>query len=200
MKELFIWLVVLSMIAFAVFYIYQIRNNKIDPSLSTWITFLLGTVLSFITYLIAEKHEFLSGILNALDVLVTFSITMAMINKRKGMKFEPFEKSFLRWVGLIFIYGFSSGDAFGSNVFTQILITIGYIPMIKKIVINRKNTESFVSWGINLSAGLFALCPAIIDGNFLSQMYAARTVTLISILMLFMVYYEYLSKNTKNNN
>jgi len=51
------------MMLFAARYAYQIYKREINPTLSTWIIFILGTGLSLITYAIAEKHDFRSGIL-----------------------------------------------------------------------------------------------------------------------------------------
>jgi len=189
-KDLSVWLVALVMMMFAVRYSYQIWKREISPTLSTWIIFLLGTGLSFTTYAIAEKHDFRSGILNTMDVIAVMVVLFGIIvwGNRK-VRFKPFEKWYLLGISAIVVYGLLSGDAWGSNIFTQVLISLGYIPTIQNLLTEKRNTESFTGWGCNIIAGIIALYPAIVDGNSLAILYALRTIVLISNLIAIMIYY-----------
>jgi hypothetical protein len=192
-KNLFAWLTALTMIILACRYIYQIWQGKITPTLSTWIIFMAGTSLSLITYALAENRDFKSGILSVMDTMVVASILCAIIIwGKRGMRFKSFEKWYLAGIAAIIVYGVISGDAWGSNIFTQVLITIGYIPTAQSLMTEKRNTESLSAWGLSLSAGVFALYPALVDGNSLAALYSIRTIVLVSGMLCLMAYYEFI--------
>lgn len=199
MKDLFAFLVIATMLVLACRYIYQIHRHKITPTLSTWIIFFIGTSLSLITYALAEKHDFKSGILSVMDTAVVASVLGAiLVWGKRDMRFKPFEKWYLAGVGAIILYGLISGDAWGSNIFTQALISVGYIPTIQNLITEKKNTESFTAWGCALTAGIFGLYPAIAEGgNLLAAVYSIRTIVLVASMLCLMVYYEFLHQKIK---
>jgi len=198
MKDLCVWMVVLVMLLFAFSYSYQVWKQNISPTISTWIIFLLGTGLSLVTYAVAEKRDFRSGIMNTVDILSVTIILLSIIAwGNRGVRFKPFEKWYLAGIGGIIVYGFLSGDAWGSNLFTQVLIVIGYVPTIHNLITEKRNTEPFTSWGFVDVAGIIALYPAIIGGNALAIVYAARSSFFVSCIMLIMLYYELRSKKAK---
>jgi hypothetical protein len=191
-KDLCIWLVAIVMLLFASRYAYQIWKREIRPTLSTWIIFLLGTGLSLVTYAVAENRDFRSGILNAMDVAVVVVVLVAtLIWSRGDIRFKSFEKWYLGGIAMIVAYGILSGDAWGSNIFTQILISVGYIPTAQNLLTEKRNTESFSGWGLGLLAGLIAIYPSIADGNALAALYAIRTVVMTSSILGIMAYYEF---------
>lgn len=195
MKDLFVWLVVLTMTAFIFIYVYQIYKHKITPTLSTWIIFLCGVGLSFTTYVISEKSDLSSGVLNTIDLAnVVIVIIAIIIWGKRSMHLKSFEKWYLVFVGLIIFYGMITGDAWSSNILTQILIGVGYFPTIHALLKSKVNTESFMAWGINLIVSILALYPAFVDGNFLAMLYAIRATTLIAILLAVMIYCEFNKK------
>lgn len=193
MKDLFAFLVIVTMLVLACRYIYQIHRHKITPTLSTWIIFFIGTGLSLLTYALAEKHDFKSGILSVMDTAAVASILCAiLVWGNRDMRFKPFEKWYLVGVGAIISYGLISGDARGSNIFTQVLISVGYVPTIQNLITEKKNTESFTAWGCALTAGIFGLYPALVeDGNSLAAIYSIRTIILVFIMLCLMAYYEF---------
>jgi len=189
------------MLMVAIRYTYQIWKHEISSTLSMWIIFSLGTGLSLTTYTIAEKYDFRSGILNTLDVVGTATIVLAIIIWGKhGMRFRPFEKWYLGGVGAIIAYGLLSGNAWTSNVFTQVLISVGYFPTIQNLLTEKRNTESFTAWGLNALAGLIALYPAIVNGNSLAILYSVRSIISILVLLTIMIYYEVHSKRAISQN
>jgi len=191
MKDFFVLLVAIVMLFCTSWYVFQIRRHKITPTLSTWLIFILGTVLSLTTYAIAENHDFRSGILNTMDMMGCIVITLAVITwGERGLKFKPFEKWYLLGIGLIIVYGVLSGDAWSSNIFTQLLISIGYIPTVQNLITEKRNTEPFVSWGGVLLTGALALYPSIVGGNALAALYSIRTIVLVSIMLSIMAYYQ----------
>lgn len=198
-KDICVWAVSFVMMAFAIKYTYQIWRREISPTLSTWIIFLVGTGLSLITYAIAEKHDFRSGILNTMDVVMVTAVLVAtLVWGKRDVRFKPFEKWYLAGIMVIVVYGLLSGDAWGSNIFTQILISIGYIPTAQNLLTEKRNTESFTTWSLGVVAGIIALYPAIADGNSLATLYAIRTIVLVLGIITIMAYYELRSKKVKS--
>ncbi|KKS82723.1 MAG: hypothetical protein UV58_C0006G0022 [Candidatus Wolfebacteria bacterium GW2011_GWC1_43_10] len=195
MKDLCIVLVVLLALSFSFSYAWKVRKGQIAPTLSMWIIFFASTTLSIITYAISENKDFRSGILNLVDVLQTgLAFGAVLIWRERKIILTSFEKKYLAGFGAIVIYGVVSGDAFSSNLFAQILISSGYFPTIRKMVEERRNTESFVPWRFAIAAGTVGLYPAVVDGNLLAAVYAVRTIVLVSGMMVLMAYYEYIYK------
>lgn len=201
LREFAVVMVVLLMTSSAVRYIWQIRRRQIEPATSTWIIFLAGTALSFITYMLAEDRDFETGILNTMDVLEVSSILVAVLiwANPGGVRFSRFEKWYLAGIGLIIVYGLVFGDAWGSNLFVQGLITAGYIPSVFKVITSRRNTESFLAWTFSLFAGLFALIPAFFDGNTLAIVYSVRTVVLVGSFLSLMAYFQFVYPSRRKN-
>ncbi len=196
MKELTAWLVGFIMIMVAFRYAYQVYTRDISPTLSTWLIFLTGTSLSFVTYMVAEDKDFQSGILNTIDVMVSLLITFSIVIWGKTLKthFKPFEKKYLISAGGIVLFWIISKDAFTSNLLVQLLIFIGYFPTIQNLVTKKKNTESLSAWGLVLIATIIALYPAIVGGNLLAVIYVGRTVVMVNVVLCIMLFYHFKAK------
>jgi hypothetical protein len=194
-KEFCIVAVAVCMLTYPAIYIYQIRKRLIHPTLSTWIIFQFGTIISLVTYAIAEHRDFKSGILNTMDTLAVFLIIIAMViwGDRK-LLIKRFEKWYLFGLGLIVSYGLITGNAWNSNVFAQVLITVGYIPTFHNMIISKRNSESFLAWSCVWSAGFFSIPPAVINGNSLATIYAIRNVVSVSANLTLMLFYHFKSQ------
>jgi len=192
-RNICIGMVALLMVSSAVRYIWQIVRGTVEPATSTWIIFITGTALSFTTYMLAEDRDVASGILNTMDVLEVGSILVAVLifGHARGVRFSRFEKWYLAGIALVVAYGVTSGDAWGSNLFVQILIALGYVPTVHKIISLKRNTESFMAWSFSFFAGMFALVPAIVDGNVLAIVYASRTVVMVGMFLSLMAYFRF---------
>lgn len=187
----------MAMMMFAFRYSYQIWKGVIVPRLATWLVFFAGTTMSLTTYAIAENHDFRSGILNTVDTVSVVIICGAIIRwQERSTRFKSSDKWFLCGMLVIVLYGIFSGNAWNSNIFTQILICLGYIPTISHMLKEKRNTESFTAWGLNILASLFALYPAIVGGNTLSIIYAVRTIILVMFVIIIATYYEFKKSNS----
>ena len=191
MKEVCTILAILSIITTTVLYCHKVWSRTIQPTLSTWLTFLTGVVLSLATFLLATDWNFKSNFLNTIDVLATTSIVVAIIARgTQKTHFRPFEKWYIVGAAVVVVYGFVTGDAWHSNLFAQGLITLGYIPMIITLVTEKRNTESFATWCMIEITCLIALYPVLADGDTLSIVYLSRGIVMISLLLVLMTYYE----------
>ncbi|MCR4328112.1 MAG: hypothetical protein NUV53_01190 [Patescibacteria group bacterium] len=199
MKDVCVWLVGLVAVAFAWRYVHQVKEGKASPALSTWLIFLVGVVISFITYAIAEKRDFRSGILNTIDLASISFIVVGIIicGKRGVLRFKPFEKWHLVGSGLLVGYGIYTGNAWNSNILAQVLLGVAYFPTWQNLFTEKRNTESWSGWMLNLLACALALYPAMVNGNTLAIVYATRAVTLIVCTMFLMAYYEFKQKKSQ---
>ncbi len=191
MENICACIIVIMTSLFAVFYAYQIRKHKIDPTLSTWIIFMSGVGISLITYTIAENKDFKSGILNKVDaafVLVVISAIFAW--GKRELRLKPFEKWYLLGVLVIIVYGILSKSAWNSNVLSQVLLSVGYIPTIHHLIQQKKNRESFLGWGCSMIAAIAALYLARVAGKPLETLYASRALFFAALLLCLMFYYE----------
>lgn len=192
MKDICVWFVALSSIFFGSCYIFQVWKKKAEPTISTWIIFLVGCGLSFFTYAVTKECDIRSGILNTVDLVYVLMILSAIIlwGKRE-VRFKPFEKWYLIGVGGIVAYGFITGDVWSSNVLTQVLMSVAYFPMFQKMIIQKKKTDSYFAWIPATFNALVALYPAIYQGNDLSIIYAGRAFTFSLLTSLLMAYYQF---------
>jgi hypothetical protein len=172
-------------------YLYQIWARKAMPTTSTWIIFLVGCWLSFGTYLAAEEKDWKSGIMNTVDVFyVTGTLIAILLWTDRKVRFKPFEKWYLAGVGAIVAYGIMTGNAWGSNVLTQILLSIAYLPMFHKLIAEKRKTDSYFAWVPPAFTAAVAMYPAIHQGNALAVMYSARAFIFTFSTVLLMLYYQ----------
>ncbi|MBI4714265.1 hypothetical protein HY771_03735 [Candidatus Uhrbacteria bacterium] len=150
------------------------------------------------TFLLAEDWNFKSGFLNTIDVFMTCAIVFVVITRgTRKTHFRPFEKWYLGSTVFVVAYGFLTGDAWNSNLFAQGLITLGYIPTIITMMTEKRNTESFITWGMTDLTCLIALYPVCVDGNILAIVYLLRGVIMISLMLALMMYYELRAKRER---
>jgi hypothetical protein len=196
MNDISVLFVVIIMTVLLARYAYQVYREEIEPTLSTWIIFVVGAGFSLVTYAVAENRDFYSGILNTMDVIVVVGVLVSILFwGNREIRFKSFEKWYLVCITFVVAYGIISGDAWSSNIFTQVLISIGYIPTIQNLIKEKKNTESFTAWLCAFTAGLLACYPAWIawenNENVLALLYSSRTVILVSCVLATMAFFRF---------
>jgi len=181
-------LVLIFMVAQCVAYVTAIRKKKgVSPALSTWIIFLIGTSLSMTTYVLAKKKDLLSGAMLGLDFLGVAAILVAiLVCGDRSMRFRPFEKSYLASCITVVGYGLATGDAFGSNLFAQVIIVAGYLPTFQKFLREKVNSESYFAWSMGLLSSMSGLALGLFGHDTLATIYAIRTFVLITIVLIIM--------------
>jgi len=194
-------LVIGLILSAAIINVVKIKSRKVDPTLSTWVIILVAAILSFSTYLLAQNRDVVAGALNFADLLSTSTITLGIIIYGKTKwKLKPFEKFYLMALVAVCIFWFFTSDPFVSNLLLQVIISLGYIPTAHNLIKNRKNSESFVVWGLILAASIVSLYPAVnawVDnGNVLSLVYTVRSIVLLAFTLSLMGYFE--SKNKRS--
>jgi len=196
------YIVTIIILSFASWYSWQTYKKLIKPALSTWLIMLTGSILSLFTYFSESNWDISSGILNMAD---TFGITLIIISivtwSDTKFRLRSFEKRYLGAAFGILLFWIVSGNPFVSNILLQLLMVIGYFPTIQKLIFEKKNSESFSSWIIAMSASLFALIPAISGKQILSIIYVGRSIVMMGIILLMMSYFDksFIWKKKTNN-
>jgi len=174
---------------------YKIAKHQVEATLSSWLIFSASTSISFLSYLASSNKNFIAGALNGgdvtLDLIVIPSILFFGINR---WKLKSFEKYYLFGIVLVCLFWLLTSDAFTSNLFIQGLLTIAYFPTYHTIIKFKRNTESFVVWGLILAASVVSMYLAVnswqSSGDILSLVYSLRSIVLITVLMLLMFIYK----------
>ncbi len=186
------WIVV-ALVAIATSrYMYQIYNREVNPALSTWVIFFVGGFLSFLTYVHSGKNmTFETGIFNTADMIGDLLVALSVIIwvKKPKVKFELFERLYLSGAVTIVIFWIISENPIVSNALLQLLIAGGYIPTIRKIIRNKRNTDSFYSWGIYLVTSSVAVSIGLGNHDGLATLYALKSVIMTTIVLITMIVY-----------
>ena len=210
MKDICVWSVVVAEIFFGICYIYKVVSGKADPIISTWIIFLVGCILSFVTYVLHTEWDLKSGIINTTDLVYVSVVFIAILlwgkpekemaygddyeKKKKEEKFlQSFEKWYLAGAAGIVVYGVITGNAWNSNVLTQILMSFAYFPMFHKMLKQKEKKDSYFAWIPAICISLVGLYPAISGGNTLAVIYASRALFFSSTTCLIMAYYQFVN-------
>lgn len=189
---MFITITALIELIFTVTYIRLIRQGKKSPTLSTWVIFLAGSGLSLITYCLAGSRDLGSAILNTLDVFTVSAVVVAITLWGKEQKgFRPFEKWYIAGIALVIAYGLVTGDAWHSNLFMQLLMSLGYLPLLHTLITEKRNTEPFLPWILTLAAGVASIYPALAGGKKLAALYSIRASVLVAATLTVMAYYHF---------
>lgn len=173
----------------------RIYRKEVDPTLSTWIIFLVGASLSFSTYLSTGKGDFVTGALNGADILSETTVVLSIILFGvRRWKMRPFEKFYFSGLVIVAVFWFLTANSFISNLLVQAILALGYIPTIHTLLKGKTNTESFATWGLILAASLVSLYPSTIalhkNGDILALVYAVRSIVLLSTVLLLMWVYR----------
>jgi hypothetical protein len=177
------------------YYIRWLRQGEATPKLATWLLFAVATVINVGSFAEKSNLDWISGSLGIVDMVSCTAIAIGVFRfVTKQFLFEPIDYFYLALTVLAVILWIAFGSALGANVLAQIIIFIGYFPTYHHILAERKNTEPFPYWLLSLGAGTVALYPSIGGGQPLAIAYSARTVVMVSALLIIM--YKYRSRVT----
>ena len=172
-------LAVILILAGNIKYLLDLINGKIIPTKSTWIIAFSVTSLSISTFL-ATRFDLISGAAGLADFsAATFVLPMIIFKFRhEKIHFARFEKYYLVAALICLMFWLISNNPFQANLLVQILGTIGYLPTIHNILVNKKSHESKMAWTIWLTASFLSLYPAFSQHNFLAIIYTLRCIVM----------------------
>jgi len=174
------------MVLGTLWYIWLVVRRKIQPVLTSWIIFGTTMAIGFWSYWNSPTHSLvgnignLTGVVSAISILIAVSVVQ-LCKKELGVRFNRFQVKCLAaalgilisWGMLRFVIGNEVAAAI-SNVFTQILMIIGYIALAERLWNAEENSESLFTWSAIFLAALFSLIPAIVKSDLLGILYGAR--------------------------
>lgn len=185
--------VFLEIVAFG-WYGRQVIAHAITPALATWLICAVAATLSLATYLAANKGEkpAIANIANRVDPIVLW-ITVAVIafSSKSNTQFHAFDVICLAAVSFIVLLWVMTHSARLACLLIQLIMLAGYLPTFHRLFHEGKNTESLVSWGINLAVCAFYLVPPIRKRDSLAIVYSARAIVSVAAVLAVMVYLQF---------
>jgi len=160
-----------------------------------WVFFTLAVAMSLITYLKEGNYGFWDNVLNTTDLIMVGSVTLAILFLGdKSSRFNRFDWWCLISVFVIMIYWFFSRNHLIANIAIQLIMVIAYIPVVRRMMTTKKNSEPFIVWIALMIAPLVSL---ISSKGMLATVYATRAFGCTFLLLIFMFSLE--SYNRKKN-
>jgi hypothetical protein len=194
MKELSILAVIAIILTIMVRYIYLLVRREIRPALAMWIFFSIAIAMSLFTYRSEGGYGLLDNILNTVDLVYVVTVSIAIfLYGDKSSRLSPFDKVCFAAVLLILLFWVFTRNHRVTNLMMQAILVIAYIPVIKRLLESRENTEPFSVWIGMLIAPVIAL---ISSKGTLATIYSVRAIICVSILLLLMLRIEYRKKKT----
>src|SRR3989344_3365122 len=148
------WIVAVLEIIALYLYADKIWKNDIAPSFMTWIIFLFGICISLGSYVLNEEGQkrgvikkLLLNPMNACDAFVVIMI-IAILVEHNGWtipKLTFFDFGCLFATFLITAVWIWKRNHFYIFLVTQIVMVIAYFPTMRTLIVEGRNTESFVS-------------------------------------------------------
>ncbi|MBN1799315.1 MAG: hypothetical protein JW822_12110 [Spirochaetales bacterium] len=192
MKHIAVFLVSIINILITVRYCWLTKTQKIKPSLAMWVFFTIAVALSLATYLRSGGFYLWDNILNSTDVILVVCVSIAiLIFGDKSTKFTAFDKGCLIAVLIITAFWVCTQHHLAANLMVQIITTIAYFPVVKRLWESKNNTESFTAWIGMLLASAISLFS---NRGLLASIYSIRAIVSIFLLLLLMLRIELVKK------
>jgi hypothetical protein len=166
-------------------YIWQIRRRAIQPALAMWVFFTIAAVGSLLTYLGGGGFGLLDNSLNTSDIVLVGGIAafIALFGERDS-RFTRLDRGCLAAVTVIMVGWAISREHVAAHALIQGVMVIAYIPVVRRIALAKRNTESYSMWIGLLVAPLVSLLSA---KGALAIVYALRAAACPAALLLLML-------------
>lgn len=169
-------------------YIYLLYTKKISPSLAMWVFFSLAVGISLLTYFAEGEYNVSDNILNFTDLILVVSVSVAIVLWGDvSSRFTRFDLGCLAAVVVIILFWAISKNHIVSNFAIQTIMVISYFPVLKRMLHQQKNTESFSVWILMLVAAAISLAGS---EGMLASVYAIRAIVCTGVLLLLMLRIE----------
>ena len=166
-------------------YGYLIIQKRIQPALAMWLFFTIAAGGSLMTYLSSGDFSLLDNIVNTADILLVLIVSIMIVAfGDKSTRFSLFDTGCLVAVIIICIFWALTRSHVVSHILIQAIMVIAYFPVVKRLWITDRNTESYLAW-IGL---LLAPCVSLLSSRgVLATVYALRAIVCTSLLLLLMI-------------
>jgi len=171
-------------------YCQKIVRGQAHPTITTWIIFELGVVMSLVTYFSAREHSVVKNVTNASDCVMVSAILITLFVKRWGekLRFSRNEHVCLAISAVAFVAWAISRDPIIGNIGFQVVMVVAYGPLVERLWLWKKirSPEPFSNWAASALAGFFGFCAAFAGRDGLAMLYPARSA-LFCIFVLFLI-------------
>ena len=179
-------------IAINIRYCYLIYKKQIQPALAMWLFFVVAVGISLATYLAEAHFSPIDNILNTSDLaLVSIIMVFIFLRGEKSSRFTRFDYGCLIGVLLVVVFWAFTRNHFITNIAVQTIMVIAYFPVIRRMLSERKNTESLTVWFAMFAVAGISLFSS--KGT-LASVYAIRAMVCTGLLLLLMLRIEYLNR------
>lgn len=178
-------------------YCILLYKKKTQPALAMWVFFSIAVVMSLITYLADGNYSIWDNILNATDVVLAVTVSIAiLLFGEKNSRFTTFDKGCLIAVMAIIGFWVITRNHLATNLAIQSILVIAYFPVVRRLFESKSNSEPFSVWILMLIAPGIALTSSKGD---MASVYSWRAIICVSTLLLLMLRIEMVSRKQKHN-
>lgn len=147
----------------ASYLVWSIYRDKASPALGSRIIFLGVDLISFFTFIAGGNRDFIGAVVLVVSIVSTTAVSLSIIRYQGfSVALQRFERYYLIGACAILAVWFLTNNPFIAFLLTQVLVIIGYIPVIQKMFVFKRNTESSPAWTLFLLSYLFGSYPAYI--------------------------------------
>lgn len=172
---------------------YLLYHKKISPSLAMWTFFTLAVSITLTTYFAEGSYTISDNILNVTDLMLAAGVSVSiLIWGDHSTRFNRFDLGCLLAVMAIIVFWGMSRNNVLANYSIQGIMVISYLPVIRRMAHQQKNTEAFSIWIALLLAPVISL---FASKGWLASVYAVRAVVCTGTLLLLMLRIEILRRN-----
>lgn len=163
-------------------------REKNTPSPTTWLLFFLATTLSLITYTNGENHNLIANIGNVSDPLTTGAALIVVIKMSRWNDWKEKKDLVvllcLLATAVIFLFWVKTSEHDAANLAAQSIISIAYVPTLRKVWKSDKDGEPLRAWGMLWLGCAASAYPAFAsNGNLFSRVYAIRAIVSVGSLI-----------------
>lgn len=169
-------------------FIRQLVRKEIRPALAMWVMFSIAVIMNIVTYLHSGNFGLLDNIMGAVDVIYVLTITIAIVIwGDHSTKINRFDLFCLILAALIAVFWIFTQKHVLSNIFIQSVLVLAYLPVVKRLMTTRENSESFLIWtGMMIAPALSLLS----SKGILATIYSVRAIICIALLLSLMAWVE----------
>jgi hypothetical protein len=195
MRFFSIYAVAIINLVITAYYCILLYKKRTKPALAMWVFFSIAVSMSLVTYLADGNFSIWDNILNATDVVLALTVSIAiLIFGDNTSRFTAFDKGCLIAVFVIIGFWIITQNHLTTNLAIQSILVIAYLPVIKRLLTSKSNTESFSVWILMLIAPFIALQSS---KGIMASIYSWRAIVCVSLLLLLMLRIEMNSRKQK---
>ncbi len=174
------------------------EKKEVNPALAMWFLFALAVSLSTVSLLFESSWNWEAAAFGIADMAMCISVSVGII-RRDGNKIvlDSFEKYYIGVILGAVSFWVLTKNSVGMNVVAQSLLIAAYVPTVRRMAREKKNTEPLSIWYCSLANSILSLYLSIGSGEVLAVIYSVRSLLSTSFLLTLMHKYE--RRNRKQN-